>query len=476
MTANMVDQALVRAPAEVGPALFRLREDQWFDRKSIRIAPKDLAQHIVALANAEGGTLVLGLHDGVVEGVRATPEKINDFQQTSIDHTVPPARVKVEQVKCINSAGKLDTLIVLRVQPGEVVHELKNGDCYLRVGDESRKLRHEQRRELEFDRGQSQFDGHPVAGTTLDNLDPVGVKAYHEATGSIRTAKELFKNRGLLTHDGTVTNAGYLLFAESPQDTFPQAYVRVIKFLTDERGTGARLNVEEGKDIRIEGPIAEVIHNADLAISSFIPKRRALRESGLFEAQPVVPREAWLEGLVNAVIHRSYSLAGDHIRVEIYQTRVEIVSPGRFPGLADPRHPLEISRYARNPRIAKVCADLRIGQELGEGIKRIFDEMRRVGFTDPIYQQEQGAVRLTLEAMQRLDPLQLAKLPRDSQRVLDILRANGGPMGTGEIAEAMDLSSPAAKKRLDALLGLGFVRWIGKSKRDPRAVWELTNQ
>ncbi len=196
-------------------------------------------------------------------------------------------------------------------------------------------------------------------------------------------------------------------------------------------------------------------------------------ERGLFEAQPIVPRDAWLEGVVNAVIHRSYSLAGDHIRVEIYPDRVEIESPGRFPGLANPASPLLISRFARNPRIARVCADLRIGQELGEGIKRIFEEMRRVGLTDPVYKQGGGSVRLVLAALPRLHAGQAQRLPRGSQDILDILRAAGRGLGTGDIAEAIGLSRPATTKRLRALEAENLVTWHGKSARDPRAYWTL---
>ena len=64
-----------------------------------------------------------------------------------------------------------------------------------------------------------------------------------------------------------------------------------------------------------------------------------------------MPRDAWLEGLVNAVVHRSYSLSGDHIRVEIFPNRIEIESPGRFPGLANPQRPLEISRFTEIPEL-----------------------------------------------------------------------------------------------------------------------------
>lgn len=122
-----------------------------------------------------------------------------------------------------------------------------------------------------------------------------------------------------------------------------------------------------------------------------MPKWRQLAQSGFFEPTHRIPEGAWLEGLVNAVVHRSYSMMGDHIRVEIFPNRLEIFSPGRFPGLADPRHPLQIPRFARNPRIARVLSDMGVTRELGEGIKRMFEEMRRRGLSDPIYTRPQAA-------------------------------------------------------------------------------------
>lgn len=473
MTANEVDAALAAPPADVGRLLLSLQEDQWFDRKSIRTAPKDLAVPLSAFANAEGGALVIGVHSGKVEGTRTQRHKLNDLRQAPIDFTEPPVRATFEEVSCINEQGDEDEILVVRIEPGERVHQLKNGDCFLRIGDESRKLSFQQRQELEFDKGQAQYDGFPARNAALADLDEELLRSYQAAVGSQGTVTRLLEARSLLTRDGQITNAGYLLFGRRPQEAFPEAFVRVLRFLDVERGTGARLGIEEGSDHRIEGPIPKVIDEASRIIESLVPTRRRLVESGRFEGRPIVPRDAWLEGLVNAVIHRSYSLAGDHIRVEIYPNRVEIESPGRFPGLADPAKPLEISRFARNPRIARVCADLRIGQELGEGIKRMFEEMRRVGLTDPVYKQSGGSVRLFLQAVPRLDARVAARLPKDSQRVLDIMRASDRALGTGDIAEALEYSRPATTTRLRALEAEGLVRWSGKSPKDPRAVWIL---
>ena len=475
MTANEVDAALAADPNDVGPRLLSIREDQWFDRKSVRTPPKDLGKPLCAFANAEGGVIVVGLHDGVVEGFRGHEGKLNEFRQASIDHTVPPVRAQFSEHPCINAQGHPDRVLVIRIAPSEMVHELKNGDTYLRVGDESRKLGFSARQELEYDKGQSQYDGRMMSGALIADLDQELLENYRSRTGGSGTIRDLLQARSLLTSNEFLTTAGYLLFAPRPQVEFPQAYVRIIRYLSSERGTGSRLGVEEGSDVRVEGPIPRMIQEASKEIERLLPQRRSLAESGLFEGSPIVPRDAWLEGLVNAVIHRSYSIAGDHIRVEIFPDRIEIESPGRFPGLGNPSRPLEISRFARNPRIARVCADLRIGQELGEGIKRIFEEMRRVGLQDPIYKQTSGSVKLVLTSLPRLHAGQALRLPDGSQQVLDVLIAAGRGLGTGDIAEATGLSRPAITRRLQALLGEGLVEWHGKSKKDPRAFWTLAD-
>jgi ATP-dependent DNA helicase RecG len=451
-----------------------LPEDQWFDRKSSRILAKDLGPALVGFANAEGGTIVIGLHNGVVEGLKDS-SRTNDYRQAAVDFTSPPVRSHCEEVSCINSRGELDKLLVVRVEPSERVHEVQNGDCYLRIGDESRRLNFGQRQELEYDKGQSQYDGMPIDDISMTDLDANLVSGFMASIGAFGEVQRALQARSLITRTGKITNAGYLLFGQHPQDHFVQAHVRILRFLDIKRGTGARLGVEEGTDVRVEGPIPKLIHEAQSIIEALVPQRRALGPSGRFEARPIVPRDAWLEGLVNAVVHRSYSLGGDHIRVEIYPNRIEIESPGRFPGLVHLRDPLKISRFARNPRIARVCADLQIGQELGEGIRRIFEEMRRMGLQDPVYTQTPASVKLVLSDVPQIDARTAARMPPLSQQVLNTIRSAGAPLGTGEIATMLGWSRPYVLARLKALEEEGFIRWIGKAPRDPRATWQIAD-
>jgi ATP-dependent DNA helicase RecG len=275
-----------------------------------------------------------------------------------------------------------------------------------------------------------------------------------------------------LTPQGGVTTAAHLLFGEHPQGRFPEAYVRVLRFEGLERKTGSRLNLRE--DVRCEGNLTSMIEAASGQVERLQPTRTALAASGRFERQGLIPRDAWLEGIVNAVVHRSYSIGGDHIRVEIYDNRIEITSPGRFPGVTRVDDFRNIPRFARNPRIARACADLRFGRELGEGIKRIFDEMRAAGLVDPVYRHGPAAVTLTLAATP-LSPEVAERLPSRSSEVMEHIRSSGG-LSTGDIADAIGLSKPAALTRLRALQEAGLIEWVGKSPKDPRAYWKLHSE
>ena len=204
-----------------------------------------------------------------------------------------------------------------------------------------------------------------------------------------------------------------------------------------------------------------------------MPKWRQLTDAGRFEPRPRIPRDAWLEGLVNAVIHRSYSMMGDHIRVEIFPNRIEIHSPGRFPGIVNPDRPLEIDRYARNPRIARVCSDLGITRELGEGIRRIFEEMRGRGLVDPVYTQSSAAVRLVLWASDALPSEVLARLTPSARAILDVMRQGQRPVGTGEISDLADVTRMTATRALRQLQDEGLVTWDGRTAKDPRATWRM---
>lgn len=464
------EKALNGPRERVGSGLLALRESQWLERKSNRIAPRDLANVLIGFANADGGLVVVGLHDGEIEGTSVTPGRLDAQMQANIDFCHPPVPARHRSVECIDSRGELNDLLVFEIESSDVVHANQKDEVFLRVGDENRRLGFTQRQELLYDKGQASYEARPVDGASLDLLDEALLAEYVSAVKA-PDARRLLRARGLAT-ESQLTIAGCLLFSEAPQAFFPEAFVRVLRYRGQERGSGARQQLLE--DIRIEGPIPRQLLEAKEQVERLQPIRRALRSTGRFGDVPLVPEDAWLEGIVNAVVHRSYSTVGDHIRVEIFDDRIEVASPGRFPGLVDLGDPLKTTRFARNPRIARVCADLNFGQELGEGIRRIFEEMRHAGLTDPVYRQTSGSVELTLLAEpvdRRLD----AGLPESARAITAALRS-AGRLSTGEVKDILGVSRPVVQRELAALREAGIIEWIGNSPNDPRAYWKLKTQ
>jgi ATP-dependent DNA helicase RecG len=467
MSTTLAERALNEPADAVGPALLSLREDQWLERKSARIAARELANTLIGFANADGGLVIVGLHDRSVEGMKAHATRQNEHLQANLDFCVPPVRARIRFVDCINAAGETDQLFVIDVEPSEVVHANQRDEVFLRVGDENRRLGFSQRQELLYDKGQSSYETRVVSGAHLGDLDHSLLDSYAAAVGSA-DAMRLLEARKLASAE-ELTIAGCLLFAKLPQQFLPEAFIRVVRYRGRERGTGSRQQVVE--DVRVEGPLPSQMLEARKHVKRLQPVRRALVAGGRFGDVPLVPEDAWLEGIVNAAIHRSYSVAGDHIRVEVFDDRIEVSSPGRFPGLVNLNEPQNATRFARNPRIARVCADLHFGQELGEGIRRMFDEMRQAGLSDPIYRQTSGSVELTLLA-EPIDRHLDARLPERARAIMAAMR-EAERLSTGEVADILGVSRPVAQRELNALKEAEIVEWVGKSRKDPRAYWSL---
>lgn len=469
MEAKTADLALAADVEQRGVILLGLAEDQWFDRKGPRLGARQLGEVLVGFANADGGTIVIGLGNGRVEGINAAgPESLSGWQQAAMDFTMPTVPSETQLVECINHHGEQDRLLVIRIEASSVVHTTTDDTAFLRVGDETRKLRFDQRRELLADKGQVVYETTSLPGLGIADLDASLLDQYAQATGS-SDVRRLLVTRGLITAEGAVTTAAALLFAPTPQTWLPHADVRILRYHGRERGSGSRQQLLD--DVRFDGPLPRQLDAARESVARLVPTRRALGREGRFRNMPIIPTDAWLEGLVNAVVHRSYNYGGDHIRFEIFDDRIEVHSPGRFPGLSDPVDPREVMRYARNPRIARVCAELGYGQELGEGIRRMFDEMRGAGLADPTYTQTSTSVQLTLSSFTVSVEIERQLTPRQKQ-LLSLLRAHDG-LSTGDAVDASGWSRPVVLRDLRQLRDLGLVEWLGQTRNDPWAYWRV---
>src|SRR3990172_7076662 len=208
------------------------------------------------------------------------------------------------------------------------------------------------------------------------------------------------------------------------------------------------------------GPIPDQIDAARRRLRRWLPSAIRLGRGGGFGRETFVPEPAWLEAIVNATIHRSYAVGGDHIRVELFDDRLEIESPGRLPGLVRIDN-IRTTRFARNPRIARALADLDYGRELGEGVNRMYEEMGRAGLPEPVFAQTGASLRVTFLA----DPLSariLAVLPRGSERFVEHLNRTGR-VTTSEAIQLLGVSRPTAISYLRRLEEGGLLESVRRS-------------
>ena len=277
-------------------------EGQTFDRKSVHIAPKALANTIVAMANADGGMIAIGISDTTrrVEGVDQDRVHLNEILRTPFDFCVPTVTVSTEYMPCIDERGNSNHILLIYVPASPRLHANQADEVFWRVGDKSRKLSFEERLRLMYDKGERYYEDTPVYGATLEDIDMETVKAYMERIGYGKSALEyLQENKSFVSYKNSVaqvSTACVLLFGEHPQVFFPRARVRFIRYYGIEEKVGSEMNVV--KDVTFEGRILDQIRQTVEYLETQVKEHSYLGENGVFvmdrEYPKFVIQEKWL--------------------------------------------------------------------------------------------------------------------------------------------------------------------------------------
>lgn len=124
-------------------------EGQTFDRKSIRIADKDLAVIMIAFANADGGDIAIGISDdGKIEGIDDHESHLNELLRVPFDFCQPSVKVTSERISFTTEDGAADHVLLMHVEQSRRVHANQKDEVYYRVGDKSKKLTFDERLQL----------------------------------------------------------------------------------------------------------------------------------------------------------------------------------------------------------------------------------------------------------------------------------------------------------------------------------------
>ena len=366
-------------------------EDSFVEFKRDAVHPNSLARELVAFANTQGGTVLLGVDDdGSVSGI--TKAKVEEWiANIATNNCIPPL---IPTIQTFQISGK--KVLAIAVERSFEPHRVSDGKYYVRVGSVVREMTHTELARLFQQRQLIVYEETAVRGTSASDLDLSLVTEYFlQANGfdltelSAEEQERLFVNADLLTQEGHVTVHGLLLFGKNPQKQIPHSTVSFAHFAGIDRGS--RLHDRK----RVTGPLKNQIDRAvdllllHLPVSSEI---QGLERVELHQIPMLVLREA----VANAIIHRDYSIVGAEIQLLLFDDRLEVHSPGPLPNTVTIENMKVGKSVSRNPQIMRYFENIRYVDRLGRGVPMIFREMKKLGRREPIIEADAGAVRLIL--------------------------------------------------------------------------------
>lgn len=465
-------------------------ENQTFDCKLAAIESSQLAKTICAFANADGGTVVIGVHDRTrkFEGINGVGEtKINELINTPLTCCRQMPKYTYEYLDVENERGDADRLLLLHVETStDQVIRTANDSVFLRIGDRNHEMKGDNLRQLEYSKNIRHYEDEVCPDATLEDLDDDLLQTYKRNLNAEHLSNEhVLKARGFLRQiEGktVLTNAAVLLFARNVAMFYPNCRVRFLRYSGNSAQSGTRYNVV--KDVSIEGNILKILPETLSFLKTQLRDFTALDpETAKFKSVPEYPEFAWSEGIVNAITHRSYSLSGAYIRVDMYEDRLEITSPGDLPSLVTVEN-IKYTRYSRNPNIARVLSDFGWVRELNEGVNRIYEDMYSYFLDAPTYSEPKMTVKLVLRnniehrvhhisgyTQSAVSSADWNKMDEIERKIVVYLTSRTDAK-TKELAQYLDRSHQTVVKRLNILIQKDVVESSGGTT-DPKRTYAL---
>jgi ATP-dependent DNA helicase RecG len=422
-----------------------------------------LAESLVALANSDGGLIVLGIDRDGRPMVEVWEEEAELALREAAALCRPPVPSQFQSVEL--PAGRF---IGIQVPRSLELHSLADGRVLVRRRDENRPLTGEEIRALATARPTADFETEPVPGAKPDDLDTRVLREYlekREARTGDRTASvsELMHEIGATNREGNPTLIGLLLFGRNPQAFLPQSGVIFVKFPgTEPRGEDGGIGY--GRRDELTGPVARIIERAWAIV--FDEMRVGATVSGLEREELLeYPRFAVREALVNAVAHRDYRVSGRRIEIRMYADRLEIISPGGLPGYMTVDNLVE-EHFSRNPRLVNGLFQWGYIEELGLGIDQMIEEMLQAGHPPPEFRATPYSFTVALSNKRERPsaPKWTRNMNERQARAVNFVRESGSITNREYRQLCPDVSPETLRLDLVDLVDRGILLKIGSKK------------
>jgi len=371
-----------------------------------------MADELAAMANTATGVILLGVDDKSKSIIGIPMDKLdvvetwlsgicNDLIEPPLDCVIRKTPVK---------AGDNSEKVIIRVDVSRslFVHQSPGG-YFRRSGSSKRQMKPDVLARLFQQRSQTRlirFDEQPIANADPDVLVPSLWGRFRTVISSVNDQEFLQKIQLVaVDEDGVLrpTVSGVLMAAEHPQEFIRTAYIQAVCYRGAERNASYQLDAKD-----ITGPLDEQVREA----CKFVERNMrvyAVKAPNRIET-PQFSMNAVFEAVVNAVVHRDYSVYGSRIRLHVFADRLEIFSPGTIPNTMtidslserqSARNELLSTLLARCPMNVNAIGSQRsyIMDKRGEGVPIIIIESEKLSGRKPEYQLiDDAELKLTIFA------------------------------------------------------------------------------
>lgn len=243
----------------------------------------------------------------------------------------------------------------------------------------------------------------PHAKTNLFDMDRLddykkAVRKERSNLAASVTEDEMLQLMGIM--DETIpTLSGVMVFSKYPQAYFPQFCITAVVVPGTEIG---QLGVDNERFIdnsRITGAIPDMLENAVDFVMRNSRTKTVIDNKGKRNDIPEYPPKAVREAVLNALVHRDYSIHTENIpvRIEMYRDRMEIKSPGGLYGKISIDSLGKVKPDTRNATLANILELLHVTENRYSGIPTIRHEFQNAGLPAPVFEVRHGDFIVTFK-------------------------------------------------------------------------------
>ncbi|MGE0199161.1 MAG: RNA-binding domain-containing protein [Pseudobdellovibrionaceae bacterium] len=420
-----------------------------------------IAKTIIGFCNRSGGKLLIGVkQDGTVIGVPEEEiQRVMEYMNKCIFEASSPPIIPAVYSQRIGDK----TVLIIEVSSGMNKPYFRKSEgldkgTYIRLGRSTVRATADMVEELKWQSRGRSFDMMPVYHGKEEDLDQKQVLVFlnHKKSSRIRSiSTEILTSYDLEVEEHASiypTIGGILLFGKKPQKYFSEAMILCSHF----DGVSGRKAISS---IDCVGTLFEQFEMAYNFVVGRLSRSFTIRAPKR-EEQLEIPETALREILLNAIVHRNYHIQAP-TKIAIYDNRIEIFSPGVFPGPLDP-HNLKLGlTYIRNRVICKTFREAGYIEKLGSGFITLFESYETRGLHPPEVIEGENFIKCILPRPS------FSSKPRQAESETDKILALfevSDEIAISDVMKALNLSRPTAGRRLAELTEQEILEQVGKSK------------